>query len=162
MTTPTCIFVMGVSGAGKTTIGQRLSERMGCHFLDGDDFHSPENIRKMEDGVPLSDDDRWPWLELIVKAIQEKIENPPVVVACSALKEVYRRRLAVIPYHLVYLKGQRSEIESRIQARADHFLPAKLLTSQFLDLEEPQNALVAPVTWTPDDIVAYIIKELFE
>lgn len=153
---------MGVSGAGKTTVGQRLSERMGCHFLDGDDFHPPENIRKMKSGVPLTDDERWPWLDRIVEAIREKMEKPPVVVACSALKETYRSRFTVIPCHIVYLKGQRAEIESRMQARADHFMPAKLLTSQFLDLEEPQNAIVAQATWTPDDIVEYIIRELIE
>jgi len=99
-------------------------------------------------------------LDRIVEAVREKIKDRPVVVGCSALKESYRRRLAAIPHHLVYLKGHPEKVKARLRNRADHFMPAKLLDSQFVDLEEPKDALVVPIDWTPEEIVAYIIEAL--
>lgn len=160
MTTSTCILIMGVAGAGKTTVGRRLADRLGGDFIDGDDLHPPANITKMTNATPLNDSDRWPWLDSIVEAVREKIKDRPVVVGCSALKESYRHRLAEIPYHLVYLKGCPDEIAVRLRNRAGHFMPTKLIDSQFSDLEEPKDALIVPVAWTPEKIIEHIIREL--
>ena len=151
---------MGVSGAGKTTVGRRLADRMDGVFIDGDDLHPDTNIVKMKSGVPLTDDDRWPWLDRIVDGVLKEESDRPVIVACSALKASYRQRLCQIPYRLVYLQGQEEDIKTRLQNRPDHFMPAKLLTSQYQDLEEPKDALVVPVTWTVDHIVDHIINNI--
>jgi gluconokinase len=157
MTTPIWILIMGVSGSGKSTVGRCLAERLGGDFLEGDDFHTPESIRKMSKGEPLSDRDREPWLDRILKAVNERKGDKPVVVACSALKEAYRYRLAEIPYQLVYLEGTQEEIALRLNSRTGHFMPPHLLSSQFLALEEPDNALVVPISWTVDEIVEFIV-----
>jgi gluconokinase len=154
------ILIMGVSGAGKTTVGQLLAERMGGDFIDGDDLHPSANIIKMRSGIPLNDADRWPWLDRIVKAVQGRMKVQPVIVGCSALKKSYRQRLAAISYHLVYLKGHPSEIKARLQKRNGHFMPSELLSSQFTDLEEPEDALIVPATWTPEEIVKHVLKQL--
>ena len=154
-----CIVIMGVSGSGKTTVGKLLAERIGGFFIDGDDLHPDLNIKKMKHGLPLEDTDRWPWLDSIVRTAQEKMVSHSVVVACSALKKSYRARLSSIPYHLVYLEGQQEKIKSRLLRRDGHFMPNDLIHSQFADLEAPEDALVAQVTWSTDTIVEYIIKE---
>lgn len=160
MTPAIVILVMGVSGSGKTTVGNLLADHLNGYFIDGDDFHPAENIQKMSHGTPLSDDDRWPWLDSIVAAVQARSDVCPVIIACSALKERYRQRLREIPLQLVYLKGDKTLIEKRIQERTEHFMPATLLTSQFAELEEPDSAIVAPVSWPPEDIVKHVITEL--
>lgn len=160
MTDSVRILIMGVSGAGKTTVGQLLAKRMGGNFIDGDDLHPSENTIKMISGTPLSDADRWPWLDRIIEAIQDKTKVQPVIIGCSALKKSYRQRLATISYHLVYLKGHPELIKARLQKRTGHFMPSKLLGSQFTDLEEPEDALVIPASWTPEEIVEHILKEL--
>ena len=159
MNTRLCVVIMGVSGSGKSTVGKLLAERIGGFFIDGDDLHSAVNIKKMKHGIPLDDTDRWPWLDSIVRTARERMVYQSVVVACSALKESYRARLSCIPCRLVYLEGQQEKIKSRLLIRDGHFMPIDLINSQFADLEAPENALVAQVTWSADTIVEYIIKE---
>ena len=154
-----CIIIMGVSGSGKSTVGKLVAERIGGFFIDGDDLHPAVNTKKMKRGIPLDDMDRWPWLDSIVRTAQERMVSHSVVVACSALKKSYRARLSFIPYHLVYLEGEKEKIKSRLLRRDGHFMPIDLIDSQFADLEPPEDALVAQITWSLDTIVEYIIRE---
>jgi carbohydrate kinase (thermoresistant glucokinase family) len=144
------VVVMGVAGSGKSTVGQRLAESLGWSFGEGDDFHPPANIAKMARGTPLTDADRWPWLDAIGNWLQiEAASGRPGVVACSALKRIYRDRLrAHCPtLRLVYLEVDRDELLRRIRSRAGHFFPERLLDSQLTDLEPPsadEDAIVVP------------------
>jgi gluconokinase len=164
----TAIVVMGVSGSGKTTIAEEIARREGWELLEGDDFHPPANIAKMKSGVPLTDDDRWPWLRAIAAAIDERrARGESVVVACSALKRAYRDILVdgrddVV---VVYLQGSSALIAERIAARKHHFMPAKLLESQFAALEEPapdERALIVSVAPPPAEIVDTVMNRLRE
>ena len=114
----------------------------------------------MKHGIPLDDTDRWPWLDYIVRPAQERMVSQSVVVACSALKKSYRARLSSVPHHLVYLEGQQEKIKSRLLRRDGHFMPIDLIDSQFADLEAPEDALVAQVTWPIETIVEHIIKAI--
>jgi carbohydrate kinase (thermoresistant glucokinase family) len=127
------IVVMGVSGCGKSSVGLALSEALGARFIDGDDLHPEANKAKMAAGIPLNDDDRWPWLDLVGEALAES----NTVVACSALKRVYRERiLAAAPgTFFVHLHGTRELLAQRMGARPDHFMPVSLLDSQLNTLE---------------------------
>lgn len=128
--------VMGVAGCGKSTIAKLLAVRLGARLIEGDSLHSAANIAKMSSGTPLTDEDRWPWLEKIGLALAG---TDGAVAACSALKRVYRRtiaRAAQRPVAFVFLKGDRALIESRMRQRTGHFMPASLLDSQFATLEE--------------------------
>ena len=141
--------VMGVSGCGKSSVGRLLASRTGGLLLDADDFHPPGNKAKMAAAIPLTDADRWGWLDRLngeLKA-RARADGGPVFLAFSALKQVYRERLAAgLPApRLIYLRGSRGLINARLQARADHFMPSALLESQFATLEEPTEAIVAPV-----------------
>jgi 6-phosphogluconolactonase len=134
------IIVMGVSGAGKSTIAAALAERLGFDCLDGDDYHSRANVEKMQAGTPLTGDDRWPWLHAIASAITDKVHNGKnVVVACSALKRIYRDILVHgrDDVRIVYLKGSRELMAERLKGRKGHFINPSLLDSQFDTLEEP-------------------------
>ncbi len=149
---------MGVSGAGKTTVGTRLADELGREFFDGDAFHPADNIDKMAAGIPLTDQDRWPWLRSLHDFIHERlIVGAPAVVACSALKASYRSILmdGNAGARLVYLKGSRVLIRRRMEERADHFFDASLLDSQFEALEEPDSseALIVPIDQPVDAIV---------
>lgn len=139
--TPRAIIVMGVSGSGKSTLGALLAERLGCRFLEGDTFHAPESIAKMRSGEPLSDEDRWPWLDRLGAALAQALASEGLAVAaCSALKRAYRRRLARAvgaPVSFVLLKTDEAELMRRMTARQDHYMPASLLASQVAALEEP-------------------------
>ncbi|MBD2603267.1 gluconokinase [Scytonema hofmannii FACHB-248] len=157
------ILVMGVSGSGKTTIGQLLAESLHCEFRDADSFHSPENIDKMRQGISLNDLDRIPWLLAMQQAIQHWLqENQNVVLACSALKASYRQYLLINDERvkLVYLKGSFELIQKRLQDRHNHFMSEKLLQSQFDTLEEPTDAILVDVFESPKEILQNIIMTL--
>ena len=156
------IVVMGVTGCGKTTVGEQLAARLGCGFSDADSFHPAANVEKMRAGIPLTDDDRWPWLAALRAAMDRwNAAGESRVVACSALRQVYRdvlspRRDVVF----VYLKGSHAVIERRLKARQGHYMNPALLDSQFATLEEPQDALVVDVDRSPEAIVAEILPRL--
>ena len=152
------IFLMGVSGAGKTTIGKLLAETLNWELRDADNFHTATNIEKMRLGIPLNDADRKLWLEDLQAAIKNWLqENKNVVLACSALKTNYRQILIIDScIQLVYLKGSFDVIENRLKARQNHFMTEKLLKSQFHDLEEPDNCICVDVSELPEMIVKKI------
>jgi gluconokinase len=159
------IVIFGVSGAGKTTVGKMLAEQLGWRFLEADDFHSAANIEKMRNGHPLTDEDRWPWLDCLRKQIEQLLsagENG--VLACSALKRVYRDRLRVSDeVTFVFLRGDYALVEKQLRSRHGHFMNAALLQSQFDDLEEPQpdeNVLTIELGRTPEEIVERIEAKL--
>ena len=156
------VIVMGVVGAGKTTIGHLLAKQSGWEFADADDFHPPSNVEKIRHGISLNDDDRKPWLDSLRKAIIAWIaEHRNVVLACSALKRSYRQELAVGPeVRFVYLKGSADLIADRLRARHGHFAGEQILASQFTDLEEPQEAVTVEIAAPPEQIVAEIRKKL--
>ncbi|WP_224247568.1 gluconokinase [Hyalangium gracile] len=153
------IIIMGVAGAGKTTIGRRLAQSLGWRFLEGDDFHPQVNVAKMAAGIPLTDEDRTPWLLRLQELITEALSRgEDAVLACSALKRSYRALLTVDPTRVrwVYLWAPREVIADRLAHRAGHFMPLGLLGSQFEALEVPQEALQVDVTPGPDEVVAAI------
>ncbi|MDB9850675.1 NADP-dependent phosphogluconate dehydrogenase [Flavobacteriaceae bacterium] len=151
--------VMGVSGAGKSSVGQALSKSLKLPFYDGDDYHPQANIDKMRQGIPLEDSDRWAWLKNLNLLAKEALKKEGAVMVCSALKEVYRQELSKdfsTACEWIYLKGNYELILERIQARAGHFMPPELLQSQFNTLEAPKNAIEIDVS-AP---LSEIIKEL--
>ena len=153
------LVIMGVSGSGKTTIGQLLSAELICSFIDGDDFHPPVNIKKMSSGEALTDEDRWPWLEILTDKIQEYIQQEQsMVLACSALKKSYREILCVERelVQFIYLKGNYATILRRMQSRENHFMTKSLLQSQFATLEEPEDAIVVDISPSPSEILKSI------
>jgi gluconokinase len=156
------ILLMGVTGAGKTTIGRLLAQQLGWNFVDGDEFHSAANIEKMRRGIPLTDADREPWVAALGKVIADAIaQNNNLVLASSALKQQYRTRLLISPeVRLVYLKGSRDLIAARLRNRHGHFATASLLAGQFADLEEPDDALAVDINGSPDQI-ATLIRSAF-
>jgi gluconokinase len=156
------VIMMGVVGAGKTTVGRLLSEQCGWEFADADDFHPASNVEKIRHGIALSDEDREPWLARLRAAISQWIaDKRNVVLACSALKRGYRRELEVAPeVQFVYLKGTSALIAQRLQARQGHFAGEQILASQFADLEEPEQAVTVEIASTPQQIVAEIREKL--
>jgi len=156
------VIVMGVTGAGKTTVGQLLADKLGWQFADGDDFHPLANVEKMRRGIPLTDDDRRPWLAQLRTQIQAWIaQHRNVVLACSALKQSYRDELRTGPeVRFVYLKGSPELISRRLQSRHGHFAGAQILAGQFADLEEPADAVTVDVSADPSKIVAEISQKL--
>ncbi|MBB5690337.1 carbohydrate kinase (thermoresistant glucokinase family) [Roseomonas alkaliterrae] len=136
------IVVMGVSGAGKSTVGALLAERLGWPFEDGDSFHPPANVEKMRAGTPLTDEDRWPWLAAIAARITAaRAEGRGVVIACSALKRAYRDvlRAGHADIRFLHLTGEPALIMARQAARQGHYMPASLVASQFATLEPPDT-----------------------
>jgi gluconokinase len=157
------IVVMGVSGSGKTTVGQLLAAALGAEFAEGDAYHPPENIEKMRRGIPLEDADRWPWLQTLAAQIDRWLAaGTPVVLACSALKQRYRDILAKgrPGVRFVHLEGDKALIRRRLDARQGHYMPAILLDSQFAALEPPGNAITVDVAGTPEAILAEIVQRL--
>ena len=141
------LVVMGVSSSGKTVTGQAIARRLHAPFLDGDAFHPAANKEKMRAGLPLTDDDRWPWLDRIAELLMRAQQGGGhAVLACSALKQIYRDRIARAgDVHVVYLKGDLATIEARLATRRHKYMPASLLPSQFATLEEPADALVVDI-----------------
>ncbi len=157
------VIVLGVSGVGKTTVGEGLARQMNWPFLDADHFHPEANVQKMRQGIPLTEEDRKPWLAKLRETIGEYITNGKSgVLACSALRQSYRDVLAVNEeVKFVYLKGSYQLIEQRIRARRGHYMNPELLKSQFATLEEPHgDVIVVDVTPEPDEIVQNIRKKL--
>jgi gluconokinase len=156
------VIVMGVVGAGKTTVGRLLAEQFGWEFADADDFHPAANVEKIRRGVALSDDDRRPWLERLRAAIAKWIaKKHNIVLACSALKRSYREELQVGPeVRFVYLKGSADLIAQRLRLRQGHFANEQILASQFADLEEPEEAVTVEIGPAPQQIVAEIRQKL--
>jgi gluconokinase len=166
MATAQAIVVMGVSGSGKTTIGQLLGQTLGWPFYDADDFHPPANVELMHKGIPLTDEDRKPWLAALVQLIDESLKkDQSIVLACSALKAAYRTQLqpqgvSAGSVRFVFLRIPPEVASARLSERHGHFMPASLVPSQFATLEEPDDAIVIDATAAPDEIVAHIQQAL--
>jgi gluconokinase len=159
---PCALVVMGVSGSGKTTIAHKLAERLGWRCEDGDRFHPASNIAKMSAGHPLTDDDRWPWLQAIADEIDRLCKaGERAVIACSALKHTYRDILVHgrNDVRIIYLKGTEKLIAGRLAKRKGHFMPAGLLASQFKTLEPPEPG-ERPVTVSIDASVDAIVDDI--
>ena len=159
------LIAMGVSGCGKTTIGELLAARLGCDFADADSFHSQANKDKMHKGIPLTDEDRWPWLKAIRASIEEKqADGTTHVYACSALKRVYRDILrdGDTDVTFVYLKGTPELLQERIKTRKGHFFDPKLLQSQLDTLEPPgsDEAIEVDIALSPEQIVDKVLNEI--
>lgn len=160
--------VMGVSGCGKSEIGRRLAEAVGGRFIDGDDLHPAGNITKMSQGVPLTDQDRFPWLNKVGEALREI--NEPIFIACSALKRSYRERIierAERPVKFLFLQGTRELLGERMAHRERHFMPMALLDSQLATLQPPEAdelSYAVSIDQTPEEITAelltYIRREI--
>lgn len=154
------VLVMGVAGAGKTTVGNLLARELGWTFADADSYHSPENVKKMASGIPLTDDDRKDWLARLRELIQSwEASGENAVLACSALKDAYRRKLVISSnVKLVFLRGEFGLIRERMMLRPGHYMNPDLLHSQFETLEEPSvaEAVVADVSAPPEELVRSI------
>lgn len=163
---PTAVIVMGVSGCGKSTVGQALAGHLGWDFRDGDAFHPTANVAKMRSGAPLTDEDRWPWLDAIAAHASElEMTGGHVVIACSALKRAYRDRLRASGARIrfVHLAGTYELIDARMKARVNHFMPPSLLASQFATLQAPQAdeaAITVSIDAPPEAIVATALAAL--
>jgi gluconokinase len=156
------VIVMGVTGAGKTSVGSLLAAELRWQFVDADDFHPPKNIGKIRHGIPLTDADRQPWLDRLRAEIARWIaDRRNMVLACSALKRSYRQELAVGPQvRFVFLKGSAALIAERLRSRHGHFANEQILAGQFADLEEPEEAVVVDISATPQQIAAEIRQSL--
>jgi gluconokinase len=158
------VVVMGVAGSGKSTIGAALAERLGVHFIDGDDLHPRSNVEKMSNGVPLEDTDRLPWLADIGRTLRDH-DSTGLVIACSALKRSYRDVIRWEAPRTVFLHahGSADTIHGRMSARSDHFMPAALLVSQFETLEhlhETENGVVLDIERPVDELVGAALSSL--
>lgn len=155
--------VMGVSGCGKSTIGKMLGEKLSVPFYDADDYHFPENIQKMQNGMPLTDEDRKPWLTLLADNIKLWESSGGAVLACSSLKKIYRDILSSTTTDVVkfiYLKGDKAVLHARLTQRSEHFMPETLLDSQLQTLEPPASAITIAIENSLEDMLALILKEI--
>lgn len=153
------VLLMGVAGSGKTTIGRQLADELGWRFADADEFHPPANVAKMSAGIPLDDADRAPWLAAIRLYIDTRLaKKENAVVTCSALKEKHRAvlRSDSVQVKLIYLRGTREVLWSRISGRQGHFMKPAMLDSQLATLEEPTDAIVFDIAQSPAQIIAGI------
>ena len=156
------LVIMGVSGCGKSSVGAGLATRLGLNYRDGDDLHPPENVAKMRAGMPLTDADRWPWLDRVGQVF---LANAPVIVGCSALKRAYRDRIRTAaggPVTFVHLAGSQEVIAARMALRQGHYMPLSLLDSQFAALEPPaaEEAITVSIDQPLEAIVADILRQL--
>lgn len=153
---------MGVSGAGKTTIGRLLADRLAWRFVEGDDYHPERNIEKMKAGIPLDDEDRRPWLSKLSGVIRESIEDSdPIILACSALKRSYRQMIVVDEsVRLVYLRVPEKVLLERLHSRKGHFMKENMLKSQLAALEEPDDAITVEATGSPQETVDTVLNEI--
>ena len=156
------LVIMGVSGCGKSSAGAGLAARMGLNYRDGDDLHPPENVAKMRAGMPLTDGDRWPWLDRVGQVL---LAEAPVIVGCSALKRAYRDRIRTAaggPVTFVHLAGSQEVIAARMALRQGHYMPLSLLDSQFAALEPPaaEEAITVSIDQPLEAIVADILRQL--
>jgi gluconokinase len=157
------VVVMGVAGAGKTTVGQLLAAALEAEFIDADDHHPPDNVAKMRAGTPLTDADRQPWLACLNALLREReAAGRSAVLACSALKAIYREALLeeLPAARVVHLRGAKPLIASRLAGRRGHYMNPGLLESQFAALEEPADAIVVDIGGTPEAIVAAVLAHL--
>jgi gluconokinase len=158
------LVLMGVSGTGKTTVGKLLAADLGWDFVEGDEYHPPANVEKMSAGIPLTDDDRRPWLQALRRRIEQACRGGEnLILACSALKHEYRRHLErddleCVEY--VFLHGSKELLQSRLEGREGHFMPPHLLDSQLETLEVPHGTLQVDVAPPPEAIAAEIRREL--
>ncbi len=157
------IFIMGVSGSGKSTIGELLAKKLDLPFFDADDFHPIENVEKMKAGNPLNDEDRAPWLDNLNELAKQQLKQKGAIITCSALKEKYRisleKGLTTLP-KWIFLNGDFEMILARINQRENHYMPAFLLQSQFDALEIPANAFTVDIALQPTEIVENILSKL--
>ena len=154
--------IMGVSGCGKSSVGEALSRHLAIPYREGDALHPPANVEKMRSGVPLTDEDRWPWLDRVAETLRA---DAPVIVGCSALRRVYRDRIragAGGPVHFIHLSGSRTLIAARMAVRRDHYMPLSLLDSQIATLERPgaDEALEIDIDRPLEEIVEAAIPYL--
>jgi gluconokinase len=163
------IIVMGVSGAGKTSVADLLASRLGCTFVEGDRLHPEANVKKMAEGTPLTDEDRWPWLDIIGNQLRKaRTAGEDIVVTCSSLKKIYRDKLRSAggePLYFVFLKGTPELLAERMGARKGHFMPSALLQSQLATLETPEgeaHVVTVDIDASLDDIVTNAIAKLEE
>jgi gluconokinase len=157
------VVVMGVSGSGKTSIGTALATRLGWSFVEGDDWHPPQNVAKMSAGTPLTDEDRWPWLDRLNAELRAReARGESIVVTCSALKQSYRDRLTrgLARWELVFLHGSVELLSQRLAKRKHRYMPASLLQSQFDALEPPAQAIAVDVAEPPERNVERIAAAL--
>jgi gluconokinase len=158
---PQAVVLMGVAGSGKTAVGMQVAQKLGWIFLDADNFHPPANIEKMKHGIPLNDQDRAPWLQGLHDELQHQMaEGHSVILACSALKESYRKVLRdeVSPPTFVYLDVDPETIRDRLQHRTAHFFPKELMESQFAALEKPKDAIIIDARKPLADVVDQVIR----
>jgi gluconokinase len=156
------IVIMGVSGCGKSSVGEALALRLGIPYRDGDDLHTAAAVEKMAAGEPLTDADRWPWLDQVARVLAEEA---PVIVGCSALRRVYRDRIragAGGPVTFVHLAGSRAVIAGRMAARTGHYMPPSLLDSQFTTLEAPgpDEAVTVDIALPLAEVVETVLARL--
>jgi len=157
------VVVMGVTGAGKTTVGRLLAERLGAAFADADDYHPPENVAKMRAGIALDDADRAPWLARLNGLLGDSAaKDESLILACSALKRAYRERLAAgIPgIRFVFLDGSKDLLARRLAGRTGHYMNPGLLDSQLATLERPDDAIVLSIDASPEAIAAHALAAL--
>ena len=156
-----CLLIMGLPGSGKTTVAKILSKQLKAVFIEADNHHSIQNIMKMSNGHPLTDLDRKNWLSSILNKARESLKSQNVIIACSALKEKYRKSLISLNFQLVYLKIEHDVALRRILKRKKHFMPPSLLESQIKILEEPKKALEIDSNLKVNQISEIIVKKFF-
>ena len=158
------LVIMGVSGSGKSTIAGVLAGKLGWDLVEGDDLHPTANVAKMQSGLALTDEDRWPWLALVSDQIRARTEvGIPGIMTCSALKKKYRDVLRGQSVIFVFLQGSKDQISDRLASRHGHFMPTSLLESQFTALEEPtddENYIALSISASPSEAADEVIERL--